>query len=261
MKRELFIMLAGMILVFASCGPKPNEKGEYIIKAGNGDKEVCIKLNSDGKIDYIREQANGQPEGFFINFHKNGNTKDLGFISSGRKEGTGIVFYPDGSVNSMGTYKNDQQNGIFWLFDKHRNLGEKREYISVTGKSRMNQWIKFDGAMSPVRNESNFIRLTSRKDTLKSGEPYELAISLEASFNKEYMAVIIGPFDENFDLPSGSKCDTIVAHNFTALYKTTEYKTGLNTVRGMVQDIYVDPGKTESKARNIYFTREFLVRK
>jgi hypothetical protein len=259
-KKIIFILIAAVAFL-ASCGPKPNDKGEYVIKTGNDNREIRIKLFGDGKIEYVRETKDEQVEGVFMNFHKNGKPKDMGTMAGGKNEGAGIIFYPDGSVKSMGIYVNDQRTGSFWLFDKHKNLVEKREYAVVNDSGQANQWIKFDENMRPVIGESNYISLVANRDTITSGEPYELFISLEASYYKEYMAVVIGPFDKDYKLPANSKCDTIVARNFSAVYKTTAYKTGTNVIRGIVQDIHVTPEKTGSKARSIYFSKEFLVRK
>jgi hypothetical protein len=259
-KKFIFILIA-VVAFLASCGPKPNDKGEFVIKTSNDNKEIHIKLFGDGKIEYIREMKADQVDGVFMNFHNNGKPKDMGTMAGGKNEGAGIIFYPDGSVKSMGMYTNDQRNGNFWLFDKHRNLVEKREYAVVNDSGQPNQWIKFDYNMRPMMSESNFVSLIARNDTITSGEPYELDITLEASYYKEYMAVVIGPFDKDYKLPANSKCDTIVARNFSAIYKTSEYRTGTNTIRGIVQDIHVTPDKAGSKARSIYFSKEFLVRK
>jgi hypothetical protein len=261
MRKVFAICLFTAAIMMSSCGPKPNAQGEYVIKTPNGDKELHIKYFPDGKLEYIREVKEGQPEGFFVNFFKNGNTDNTGRIKDGKKDGAGIMFYPNGRLKSAGEYKNDQQNGYFWLFDKDKNLVEKREYLIMNEKSRMNQWVKFNSLMEPLQAESNYIRLQAKKDTINQGDPYELSITLGASYNKEYMAVVIGPFDEAFQLPAHSQCDTLVAKNFTALYKTTQYKSGLNTLRGVVQDLSVSKDKAESKVRSIYFTREFAVNK
>jgi hypothetical protein len=247
------------LVAFISCGNQPNDKGEFIMQKPNNGGEVRIKFFDDGKIEYIQEVKNDAPEGFFVNFNKSGNPKNTGTIINGLKEGTGISFFPDGSVNNIGTYKNDQQTDFFWVWNQDKNLVEKREYVEVNGKRQMNQWVKFDNLMQPILSESNFITLSAEKDTIASGAPYVLNVVLEASFNDEYMALIVGPFDEKFNLPAGSLCDTIIGKNFVAQYKTTNYKIGKNTVRGVVKDLSLVENKSSTKARNIYFTKEFRV--
>lgn len=249
------------LLTLISCGNEPNEKGEFTLQKPNGAGEVRVKFYDNGKIEYIQEVKNDAPEGFFINFNKNGTPKSTASIVNGKKEGTGVVYYIDGTVNTMGLYKNDQEAGFFWIWDKNKNLVEKREYVEVDGKRQMNQWIKLDGLMQPVLSESNYITVDAEQDTITDGTPYVMNVTLEASFNDEYMALIVGPFDENFKLPAGSKCDTIVGKNFVAQYKTTTYKKGNNTLRGVVKDLTLDAEKSSSKARNIYFTKEFMVKK
>jgi hypothetical protein len=261
MKKFIFVAAAVAAIFLASCGSKTNEKGEYVIKAGEAEYEVRVKLFGNGKIESIQQVKNGQPDGFFASFYKSGNTKNVGTVKDGKKDGAGIVFYPDGSVNSVGEYKNDQQNGYFWLFDRNKELLEKREYRIVDGKSRMNQWLRLNPMLQTVSEESNYITLKPVKDTIKQGETYELAISLAASFHKEYMAVIIGPFDEEYKLPTNSNCDTLIARNFSTVYKTNKYNAGQNIIRGIVQDISVNADKSNAKVRSIYFTKDFLVRK
>lgn len=257
---RLLIGACSLLLLF-SCGNKPNDKGEFIMEKPNGQGEVRIKFYNDGKIEYIQEVKNDAPEGFFINFSKNGNPKSTSVIVNGKKEGTGIVFYPNGTVNNLGTYINDEKTGFFWIWDKKANLVEKREYVTVKGKNQMNQWLKLDEHLQPVTAESNYISLQADKDTITSGESYNLTVSLDASYKDAYMAMIIGPFDEQYNLPAGSKCDTLIGKNFVAVYKTTQYKTGNNTLRGVVKDISVSEDMESTSARNIYFTKEFLVRK
>jgi hypothetical protein len=261
MKALRFFALFACMVAFAGCGNQPNDQGEYVIKNPNGDREIRIKYFSDGRIEYIKEFKNEVQEGVFVDFYKTGIAKDFGTKVNGIKDGTGVAFYPDGTANNVGIYKDDNPYGFFWIFDNHKNLVEKREYVTVKGKKIMNQWIRFNDIMQPVLDESNFIAVHAAKDTIKSGETYDLTISLEASFNKEYMALIIGPFDEQYNLPANSKCDTIVAKNFITTYSTKNYKTGLNTLRGVVKDLSYNESKDDTKIRSIYFTKEFLVRK
>jgi hypothetical protein len=249
------------LLALLSCGNKPNEKGEFTLEKPNGSGEVRIKFYDNGKIEYIQEVKNDAPEGFFINFNKSGTPKSTSTIVNGKKEGTGIVFYVDGSLNSVGQYKNDVETGFFWVWDQNKNLVEKREYIDIEGKRQMNQWIKLNNLMQPVRAESNYITIDTENDTITAGTPFVMNVTLEASFNDEYMALIVGPFDENYKLPAGSKCDTIIGKNFVAQYKTTTYKNGNNTLRGVVKDLAMDEKKSAAKSRNIYFTKEFMVKK
>lgn len=261
MKTFRFVLAAFSLLMLLSCGNKPNDKGEFIMKKPDGQGEIRIKFYDNGKIEYIQEVKDNAPEGFFINFSKNGNPKSTANIVNGKKEGTGISFFPDGTVNNIGIYKDDQQDGYFWIWDQHQNLVEKREYVSVSGKRQMNQWIKLDEHLQPVFSESNFISINTEKDTLKTGEPFVMKVTLEASYENAYMALIVGPFDETYSLPAGSKCDTIIGKNFTAEYKTTQYKKGSNTLRGIVKDINVKEDQKSTSARNIYFSRDFYVTK
>jgi hypothetical protein len=263
MKMFLLISIAACTILLTSCGGdiKPNEQGEYIIKAGKSGYEVRVKLFGNGKIESVQQVKNDTANGFFANFYEDGTVKNTGTSKDGKKESAGIVFYPDGSVNTVGEYKNDKQNGYFWMFTRKKELLEKREYRIIDGKSRINQWVRMNPMMQVVPEESSFVFLRSAKDTIRKGDTYELSISLDASAHKKYMAVIIGPFDEEFKLPPNSKCDTLVAKNFTATYTTSKYEVGENIIRGIVQDISVSADKSGSSARNIYFSREFLVRK
>ena len=257
---RIFSLLFALVALI-SCGNQPNDKGEFIIDKPNGGGQVVLKFFDNGKIEYIKEIKNEQPEGYFLEFYKTGAPKGLINVINGQKQGTGLTFYPDGSLNNCGEYKDDQQSGYFWVWDKKKNLVEKREYVNVKGNRQINQWIKYNSVMQPVLAESNYVILSAAKDTIKQGESYELNVTLAASFNDEYMAVIVGPFKDDYSLDAGSKCDTILGKNFVAQYKTSNYKSGSNTIKGIVKDMSVDESKKNAKSRNIYFTKEFFVLK
>lgn len=249
-----FIIMVSMI----ACGPKPNDKGEFILEKPNGQGSVHIKFTNDGKIDYIQEYTADQPSGIFLEFNTNGTPKSMVSLVNGKKQGLGVKCFPDGSVNNIGPYMNNEESGYFWVWDRTGNLVEKREYVTADGKNQMNQWIRFNERLQPVFAESNFISVVAANDTIKEGEDYEVDITLEASYQHARMALIVGPFDENYQLSAGSRCDTLVSPAMSLKYKTKNYKKGLNTLRGVVKDIAVTEEKT-SKSRNIYFTKEFFV--
>ena len=102
---------------------------------------------------------------------------------------------------------------------------------------------------------------TSRRVNDYLDEEYKLNISLEAAYFKQFMVLITGPFDENFALPKGAKCDTIKSVNFAATYKTKNYKKGANILRGMVLDLQPDAKDPKKiSTRKIYFSHDFRVK-
>jgi hypothetical protein len=248
------------VLLLTACNHKPNEKGEYVIKPNDQSKEVHIKYQDDGGIDYIQEYSNGNPQGFFINLTK-GNLKNISSIKDSKNNGCGLVFHSNGLLNNFGQYVNGEKTGWFYVFDKSGNLSNKREYVSADGKEYLNQWIDYKPDGSVEKQTSNFIRIVPVKDTIMQDEEYQLNVSLEAAFFKQYMVMAIGEYDENYNLPAGAKCDTIRSTNFMATYKTKTYKKGNNLIRGMVLDL--QPDKNDPKKvniRKIYFSHEFRVR-
>ncbi len=259
MKNPYTLLLVLLLAVLTACGPEVNDKGEYVIQQAGSGKELHIKFFDNGNIEYIQETRDGKPEGFFMNFFKTGQPENTAYIIDGKKQGSGYLFYPDGSLKSYGPYRDDVQSGFFWLFDKNGNLKEKREYVTVSDKTIMNQWIQLDGTMRPVFAESNFITAEADKDTIHMGETYNLNVTLEASFNKEYMALIVGPFNEVYQLPAGATCDTLIGKNFTVRYTGFKYKKGKNTLRAVVKDLSYDKNADQSKMRSIWFTKEFYV--
>jgi hypothetical protein len=247
-------------IFLTACTNKPNEKGEYVIKPNEQSKEVHIKYQDDGGIDYIQEYSGDNPQGLFVNFKK-GIVKDISTIKDGKNNGCGLVFHSNGLLNNFGQYVNGEKSGWFYVFDKRGNLSGKREYVSLNGKEYLNQWIDYKPDGSIEKPSSNFIKVMPVKDTIQQDEEYQLNISLEAAYFKQYMIMAVGPYDENFNLPAGAKCDTIKSTNFVATYKTKTYKKGNNVVRGMVLDLQPDvkdPRKINT--RKIYFSHEFRVR-
>jgi len=247
--------------MFASCGNKPNSNGEYTMKPVSQSKEVRIKYNKNGGIDYIKEYSGETPEGIFLSFHDNETPDNMVFIKNGKNTGTGLVFFKNGQLNNVGQYADGEKTGWFYVFDKKSVLTGKREYLIIDGKSYMNQWIEYDKNGLPDKMNSSYLNLKAAKDTVTDGEEYDLNVTLEASFFKQYMLLIVGPYDENFKLPANAFCDTIKSKNYNSHYSTKTYKHGINVVRGMVQEIRLqDNNESSYEVRKIYFSKEFYVK-
>jgi hypothetical protein len=258
--RKCFSAILIPAIFLTACSNKPNEKGEYVIKPNDQSKEVHIKYQDNGSIDYIQEYTGGNAEGLFVTFKK-GSVKNISTVKDGENNGCGLVFHSNGLLNNFGQYVNGAKTGWFYVFDKNGTLSNKREYVSVGGKEYLNQWIDYKPDGSIDKLTSNFIKVIPVKDTIMQDEEYQLNVSLEAAFFKQYMVMAIGEYDENFNLPAGAKCDTIKSSDFVATYKTKIYKKGVNLIRGMVLDLQPDikdPKKVN--IRKIYFSHEFRVR-
>ncbi|MCK9612198.1 MAG: hypothetical protein PHR81_05510 [Bacteroidales bacterium] len=257
MKFKFSIFL--LSIIFVACTQKPNNKGEYVIKPNEQSKEIRIKYKENGSINYIQQYSEDKPDGLFLNFHNNQNPDNLTFIKNEKNTGTGLVFHNNGLLNNVGQYIDGEKTGWFYVFDKNSVLTGKREYIIIDGKSYMNQWIQYDHNGEPDKYSSSYISLKPIKDTINKGEKYQLKISLEASYFKQYMILIVGPFDENFKLPENKKCDTIKSSNYIANYSTDKYKNGENIIRGIVQELKRNDTGTGYSVRNIYFIKKFYV--
>ena len=257
--KKIAVVFALMILL-VSCSQKPNEKGEYIVKPNKNSQEVRIKYKPDGSIDYIQQYKDGKPDGLYMNFQKNQNLDNLTYLKEGKNDGTGLAFHKNGFLNNFGCYIDGEKTGWFFVFNREGILTGKREYVIVDGKSYMNQWVEYEPDGSADRINSSYLSLKAKKDTIKSGEDFQMNVTLEASYFKQYMLMIIGPFDEKFNLPKDAKCDTIKSVNYSATYTTKTYKRGKNLVRGMVQEIKLkDDSDDKYNYRKIYFTKEFFV--
>ncbi|MEI6124705.1 MAG: hypothetical protein WCQ95_13890 [Bacteroidota bacterium] len=258
MKNYLVLLLS--VFMFSSCGNKPNSKGEFVIKPNNQSKELRIKYTNDGNIEYIKEYVKDQPEGLVLNFVR-GNLKDISQLKEEKNNGCGIAFHNDGSLNNFGKYENGLKTGWFYVFDKSELLTGKREYITVEGAEFLNQWIEYKSDGTVDKTASNYIKVSPIKDTIKQGDEYVLNVCLEAAYFKQYMIMVVGPFDTNYALPKGANCDTVKSLNFVASYKTKNYKKGNNTIRGMVQDVQLDEKDPKKiNVRKIYFTHNFRVK-
>ena len=254
-----FLLALSLPLLFASCSQQPNEKGEYIIKPNGQSKEIRIKYKENGGIEYIKQYTDDKPDGLYLSFHDNQNPDNMTFIKDGKNSGTGLVFHKNGILNNFGRYIDGEKTGWFYVFNREGLLTGKREYVIVDGKSYMNQWVEYEPDGSADRINSSYLSLKAKKDTIKSGEEFQMNVTLEASYFKQYMLMIVGPFDEKYTLPKNAACDTIKSTNYTALYKTKIYKNGKNSVRGMVQEIKLSDKEDAYNVRKIYFTKEFFV--
>lgn len=257
MKFKFSIFL--LSIIFVACTQKPNNKGEYVIKPNEQSKEIRIKYKENGSINYIQQYSEDKPEGLYLNFHNNQNPDNLTFIKNGKNNGTGLVFHNNGLLNNVGQYFNGEKTGWFYVFDKKSVLTGKREYVLIDGKSYMNQWIQYDQNGNPDKYNSSYISLNALKDTISQGEKFQLRVTLEASYFKQYMILIVGPFDENFKLIEDARCDTIKSTNYMANYITDQYKKGENILRGMVQELKHNEAGSGYSVRKIYFTKKFYV--
>ena len=258
--KKIAVVFALMILL-VSCSQKPNEKGEYIVKPNKNSQEVRIKYKPDGSIDYIQQYKDGKPDGLYMNFQKNQNLDNLTYLKEGKNDGTGLAFHKNGFLNNFGRYIDGEKSGWFYVFNRNGELTGRREYLLMQGKSYLNQWIEYDRNGLPDKMNSSYLNVKAGKDTIKNGDEFQLSVVLEASFFKQYMLLIVGPFNENFQLAANSSCDTIKSNNYSALYKTKNYKKGKNVIRGMVQEIKLKEKESAYEVRKIYFSKEFFVSK
>ena len=259
MRKILVVIMLPLLMV--ACSQGPNEKGEYVIKPGGNANEIHIKYNAGGNLEYIQQYAGEKAEGLFLNFHDNQQPDNLTFIKEGKNQGTGLVFHKNGLLNNFGNYLDGERSGWFYVFDRNGELTGRREYLLMQGKSYLNQWIEYDRNGLPDKMNSSYLNVKAWKDTIKNGEEFQMSVVLEASFFKQYMLLIVGPFNENFQLAANSSCDTIKSNNYSALYKTKNYKKGKNVIRGMVQEIKLKDKENSYEVRKIYFSKEFFVSK
>lgn len=253
-------IIFALCLLFVSCSQQPNKKGEYVIKPIDQAKELRIKYKANGNIEYIQQYTGDKPDGLYLSFHDNQNPDNMAFLKNEKNNGTGLVFHKNGVLNNFGQYIEGEKNGWFYVFDKSGMLTGKREYINIKDKSYLNQWIEYssDGAADKIN--SSYISLNTDKDTIQKGDEFRLSVCLEASYFKQYMIMIVGDFDEKFNLSQSAVCDTIKSVNYVASYNTKTYKHGKNILRGMVQEIkHSDDINTKFNIRKIYFTKEFYV--
>lgn len=258
MKR--IITISAMLLILVSCSQQPNNKGEYVIKPNEQSKELRIKYKENGNIEYIQQYTNDKPDGLYLSFHDNQNPDNMTFLKDGKNNGSGLVFHKNGILNNFGQYFEGEKKGWFYVFDKNGVLTGKREYLIIDGKSYLNQWIEYSSDGVADKISSSYISLNTDKDTIQKGDEFRLSVLLEASYFKQYMLVIIGPFDEKYNLPQGAECDTIKSINYVASYNTKTYKHGKNIIRGIVQEIkHSEDINVKFNVRKIYFTKEFYV--
>lgn len=259
MKKIVFFLIPALAIL-AACGPKPNDKGEYSIIPNKLSKEIKAKFNDKGGLEYFQVYSNEKPEGLYVEFFENNNPSKITFITNNSHNGPGMSFFNNGLLNNYGQYENGKRKGWFYVFDKNGNLSQKREYLNINNNDYLNQWIEYlpDGSID--RFNSNYIGLRTETDTISMGQPYKIEISLEAAYYKQFMIVVIGDFDEHFQLPGGAASDTLKATNFTLPYIVKDYKNGRNILRGIVRDLRVsETDNSKVEVRNIYFTKEFYV--
>jgi antitoxin component YwqK of YwqJK toxin-antitoxin module len=257
---RLSAIIIAAILFTCSCNNNINDKGEYVVKDASTKKEIRLKFQKDGKLDYLQEFSDNAAKGIHLQYNPKG-IKNISMVDNGVSDGINIVFFNNGNINNFGTYKNGNKIGWFYVFDKGGNIKGKREYILLDKKEYLNQWIEYLPDGSVDRLSSNFIKIKPIKDTITSGSNYNLKVSMEASYYKQHIIGVSGDFDETYNIPAKAACDTVIGKEFEVTFATKNYKKGSNIFRGIIVDFR--PNEKDNKkidTRKIYFSHEFFVR-
>jgi antitoxin component YwqK of YwqJK toxin-antitoxin module len=111
----------------------------------------------DGKLRWEREVARLSDnsfvaDGFYREFHPNGELFVEGTYKKGRQEGKWVYWYDNGTKNREVTYENGRPNGAWETFRADGTLASKRSYKNGI---RDGEWITYDETgKEPRRIES-----------------------------------------------------------------------------------------------------------
>lgn len=175
----------------------------FIVVVGCSIKDKVVEYYDNGATHKIYYVNNGKTYGEYLEYYKNGNIKVQGNFKKNRAHGIFKEFSIDGELLEIGNYVDDKAVGWF-KFYKNGKLKMKRQYILINDQSYINQFIVYDKSGNVVKDSSNYI---SAERLHQSGK---YLIKIEASmFNSDYMEILLGEFNNNFEPINSSLIDTI----------------------------------------------------
>ncbi len=197
-----------------------------------------------------------------LQYYENGAIKEKLNYRDGLAHGTNIIYSVNGDIEEVGQFYNGIAIGYFTKY--HRNhLYHIRQYVIIGNDSYVNQYWGFDESGNLDENYSNYYSLNvNNRDTLKLNEEVTINIKLEVPYYKEgKMELIIGNFDDFYNLTDSSTLKSIKCKNFAGTFSTKFDKPGKNYVRGFIKNLKNknENNKLFTYERDIYFMKRFIV--
>jgi hypothetical protein len=176
-----------------------------------------------------------------------------------------IEYYPSGKVKSKWKFYNELNFFDIYYYSEDGRTDSIEKFVGLNNKAELNEMIRFKKNGEIDYEKSWFYSLKADKDTIRYGEDYSLQIKLEASGFDQFMFVLIGDYDIDYNILDSLSIDTLKGESFTKQYKTNHYKKGKNILRGIIWDFEVLIKRDSSQEMKwttipMYFAKEFYVK-
>ncbi|MES2734412.1 MAG: toxin-antitoxin system YwqK family antitoxin [Bacteroidota bacterium] len=221
-------------------------------------KQIHKSYYSDGKLHQEVEYENNMPHGKLTVYYPSGKIKAIGYFKNGQMDSTITNYYENEKVKSSKYYRNGLIEGPFQNFHENGNqissghyhkglrtgyvydyfrdepgkIKQKAYYYNFQGKEAIGYTVAYNRDGSVYETNPGQVLIKFAGDTLKVGQSVDLECRL-AEVEQELQAVVLGEYDEQFQLSDPQSLDTTKATDSKkAIIHYTPTKVGLNPIRG-----------------------------
>ena len=117
--------------------------------------QEAIFYFKDSVVSSIGVIKNGKPDGYWKNYHPNGNLKSEGNRLNFLLDSTWIFYHENGKINKIINYKKDLKNGTFELYNPNEVLLKKINYIAGVREGETEIFQVFNTEDSSFLKEKN----------------------------------------------------------------------------------------------------------
>ncbi|MEM9822956.1 MAG: hypothetical protein AAF985_17885 [Bacteroidota bacterium] len=136
------------------------EESNYEEDVLHGERRLYYE---SGELQIVEHHTQGQFEGSYQIFHKNGQVKFEAAYQNGSLEGKGKSYYEDGQVKEIVTFANNEENGPFEEFHPNGKVKARGEYLDGDNEHGLLELFDEDGVLVKKMNCTRGICRTSWK--------------------------------------------------------------------------------------------------
>ena len=147
-----------------------------------------------GELHEVYRLTNGEKEGKYTEYYRNGNTRIIHHFNQGVKVDSSIYFKKDGSIKAKDFYVNgqikrayfdkqgfakiegkvdslDRFYGVWKYYNKEGWVNRERDFFIIEGKTYLNQEKFFDENGEIILGEGDYFVVRLKQDTTKINKP------------------------------------------------------------------------------------------
>lgn len=225
--------------------------------------EELVEYYENGEVRFKCGMLDGEKHGEGFWFYRDGSIEKRAYWDKGIKTDHEISYYPSGSISSIFNYKDGVKSGTFVAFDdkglltksgryfegkplgfQHDYLGgwlvQTEEIIRVEDSLVKNLCVLHNIWSGISLNSSSIWSVVRNTDSVRVNEPFEFTLLLQTPGffldELEKVRVVVGDFDEYYNLKSVENIDTLwfTNNNLELDITRTFSEVGKQTVRGKI---------------------------